>query len=73
MSGRGEEWSGDSSVTPDLVATLARAAGLPLAADRCEALAPLLAGLLAGCDRLARVDLRRVEPFAFPAPEDDPP
>ncbi len=51
--------------TPDLVAALARASGMPLSRERCEAMVPFLSGLLDGCARLATVDLEGVEPV-FP-------
>lgn len=55
-----------AEVTPELVATLARASGMPLSRQRCEAMVPLLSGLLEGCARLAIVDLEGLEPFGFP-------
>ena len=54
--------------TPELVAALARASGVPLSKERCEAMVPLLSGLLEGCARLATVDLEGLEPFVLPPP-----
>ena len=54
--------------TPELVAALGRASGVPLSRERCEAMAPLLSGLLEGCARLAMGDLDGFEPIVFPPP-----
>lgn len=44
------------------IAALAKAARLPLAPDRCEAIAPLLSGTLLSFDALDAVDLGETPP-----------
>ena len=61
QDGRGE-------ATSARVADLALAAGLPLADERCELLAPQLAWLLSELARLETVDLAGVEPLPVQLP-----
>lgn len=56
-------------ITPDVVAHLARAAGLPLRPERAKELAPLVEGILKAVITLEKVDVSGYEPpavFRYP-------
>jgi hypothetical protein len=52
-----------SSISEEIVAVLARAAGFDLAPDRCKLLAPQLDWLLGEAEHLASLDLSGEEPL----------
>ncbi len=56
-------------ITPDVVAHLARAAGLPLRPERAKELTPLVEGILKDVVKLEEVDVSTYEPpivFRYP-------
>jgi len=56
-------------ITPEIVANLARAAGLPLRPERARTLAPLVEAILKDVARLEDVDVATCEPpiaFRYP-------
>jgi len=47
---------------PDEIAALAKAARLPMSAERCKVIAPIFSGTLASFDALDAVDLGETPP-----------